>query len=164
MDGVWTRNYESEADMVAPKLAKCGGAAGALYLWLHSRVRTCDNNIGISMESLADKLGVSRKTLWNAANALKANGIISFETKRGNNGGTVFHLTSLSEFKCEAGDLLKSQSATRYKASNGNSPTHQTGSAHPITKSGDFKSDPNKDAPKYDPRISLLKRAGEEMP
>lgn len=164
MDGVWTRNYESEADVVAPKLAKCGGAAGALYLWLHSRVRTCDNNIGISMELLSKKLGVSRRTLWSAANALKANGIITFETRRGNGGGTVFHLTSLSKFKCEAGDLLKARSAARYEASNANISTHQTGSSIPITEMQEFYSDPNKEGPKYDPAISLLDRVDKEMP
>lgn len=164
MDGVWTRNYESEADVVAPKLAKCGGAAGALYLWLHSRVRTCNNNIGISMELLSKKIGVSRRTLWSAANALKAEGIISFETRRGNGGGTVFHLTSLSKFKCEAGDLLKTSGAARYKASNGNEATHQTGSPGRLTKSGDFYLDANKEGPKYDPLISLLDRVDGEMP
>ncbi len=164
MDGVWTRNYESEADVVAPKLAKCGGAAGALYLWLHSRVRTCDNNIGISMELLSKKLGVSRRTLWAAANALKANGIISFETRRGNGGGTVFHLTSLSKFKCEADDLLKTSGAARYKASNGKQPMQQIGTVGPITKMQDFNSHADKEGPRYDPMISLLDRVDEEMP
>lgn len=164
MDGVWTRNYEAEADVVAPKLAKCGGAAGALYLWLHSRVRTCNNNIGISMELLSKKLGVSRRTLWSAANALKAEGIISFETRRGNGGGTVFHLTSLSKFKCEAGDLLKTSGAARYKASNGKPPIQQTGTVGPKTNRKEVNSDTDKEGPKYDPLISLLDRVDGEMP
>ena len=162
MDGVWTRNYEAEADVVAPILARHGGTAGALYLWLHSRVRTCDNNIGISMELLSKKLGVSRRTLWSAANALKANGIISFETRRGNGGGTVFHMTSLSKFKCEADDLLKGSCSARYKAPNGNPPAQQTGTAGPITERQDFNSDTDKEGSKYDPMISLLDRVDRE--
>ena len=164
MGGAWTRNYETEADVVAPILAKCGGAAGALYLWLHSRVFACRNNIEISMEKLAEAIGVSRKTLWSAANALKDHGVITFETRRGNGGGTVFHLTSLSEFKCEARDPLKVEGATRCRGSNGNEATHQTGSPGRLTKSGDFYLDTNKEGPKYDPLISLLDRVDGEMP
>lgn len=164
MDDAWTRNFEAEVDVVAPLLAKDGGVAAALYIWLHSRVYACNNNIRISMEMLAGKLGVSRRALWNAARALEGQGIIMFEARRGNGGGTVFHLTSLSKFKCEDYCPLNMKNGAHYKASNGNSPAQQIGSVDPITKITDFNLDPDLQELRYDSMISLLDRIDKEVP
>ena len=53
MKDLFTPNFESDADAVAPKLAKLSGSSVAIYHWLHSRAFACGNKIGVSERWLA---------------------------------------------------------------------------------------------------------------
>lgn len=96
MDGLWTPNFEQDADRHAAILAKRSGTAVALYFWLHSRVYACNNNVGISAERLSTILKVDLSTMRRAIKSLEASGLISYESRSGNGGGCVFHLHDLS--------------------------------------------------------------------
>lgn len=98
MDGLFTANYESDADKVAPKLAKVSKTASALYFWLHSRAFACRNSIGISQIMLAEKLEVSDRAMQKAVKQLVAENLITAETRSGRyGGGTVFSILNLNE-------------------------------------------------------------------
>lgn len=99
MDGLWTRNFESDADRHAPILAKQSGTAAALYLWLHSRAFSCGNDIRISIGDLASILNSNDTTVRRAVKSLVANGLITYEGRRGTGGGSRFSLLDLSDSK-----------------------------------------------------------------
>lgn len=95
MEGLWTPNSESDADRNAPLLAKVSVAAG-MYVWLHSRVYATGNAIKISEGALAEILGVSRRQVLRAIDRLVEQGLIEHEGKKGNGGGSVFHLLGVA--------------------------------------------------------------------
>lgn len=97
MEGLWTANYESEADRNAPILAQQVGVAAGLYVWLHSRVYACNNDIRISISQLAVLLGVDRKSVHRAVERLESVGLIAHRAVRGNRGGSTFHVLRLNE-------------------------------------------------------------------
>ncbi len=114
MDGLFTANWEVDADRIAPKLAKVSVAAG-LYFWLHSRVFATKNNVGISHAQLASILNASPRSVSRAVDTLTEAGLITKETYRGNGGGSVFHLCGvenrsdlsyLPANKCDESGLL----------------------------------------------------------
>ena len=89
-----------DADRIAPLLAKCGSAvACGLYFWLHSRTFGREGGIRISISWLAKELGASRSSVSDAIKTLEALGLVRYEGRRGNGGGSIFvvvGLTSLS--------------------------------------------------------------------
>ena len=93
MEALYTPNYESDADASVRGLVGAGDAAGALYFWLHSRCFAEHNSIRLSMTFLAEKLGVERKTVSNAAKRLQDAGLISYESRSGR--GCTFHLLNV---------------------------------------------------------------------
>ncbi len=137
MDGLFTPNFESDADRIAPILARHGGIAAALYYWLHSRVFACGNNIGISISSLAKELGVNRSSVQKAVKDLESEGLIAHRASRGNGGGSTFKLIGLSELKQIRTTSLNDAQRHHFSTSNdGASPYLIPGDLN-ITKTGD---------------------------
>ena len=95
VDGLFSRNYESDADVIAPQLAQVSVAA-AVYFWLHSRTFACHNEIHLSIKFLASMLGVGRKSAANAVKRLEEAGLIMRESRPGVGGGTVFRLANVT--------------------------------------------------------------------
>lgn len=110
MDGLFTPNFESDADKVAPKLAQHISVAAGVYVWLHSRVFSCNNQVGISVSQLSHYLGVDRRTVQRAIGRLQKYGLLEHTSYWGNGGGSLFRLslvcaeTYLSHSECTSSD------------------------------------------------------------
>lgn len=96
MKDLFTPNFESDADAVAPKLAKLRGSSAAIYFWLHSRAFACGNKVGVSQRWLSERLGLSVRTVQRAVDDLESEGLIKHALIRGGSEFSLCHLTKLS--------------------------------------------------------------------
>jgi hypothetical protein len=105
MKDLFTPNFESDADAVAPKLAKLSGSSVAIYHWLHSRAFACGNKIGVSERWLAEHLDIALRTVQRAVDGLVKAGLINHVVIRGGSEFSLCHLTTLSGDKSVIGAM-----------------------------------------------------------
>lgn len=113
MKELFTPNFESDADAVAPKLAKLRGSSAAIYFWLHSRAFACGNKIGVSQRWLSERLDLSVRTVQRAVDDLENEGLIKHALVRGGSEFSICRLTTLS------GDRPVASAATKLSPSEG---------------------------------------------
>lgn len=113
MKDLFTPNFESDADTVAPKLAKLRGSSAAIYFWLHSRAFACGNKVGVSQRWLSERLNLSVRTVQRAVDDLESEGLIKHALIRAGSEFSICHLTTLS------GDRSVASAATSLSPSEG---------------------------------------------
>lgn len=136
MDKLFTPLYESNADEVAPELARVS-VAGGVYFWLYSRAFAQKNNIKVSVVDLARYVQKDRSTVQNAIKRLVEEGLIIHKTYKHNGGGSVFHVVKLRD--AEFSLHLKGSSCCENVASGVLNKLHQVQQISCTTKNKDIK-------------------------